>query len=32
VQTALREQGAKLQALYDRKQRAEYDMVKRWVT
>jgi hypothetical protein len=31
VQTAFREQGAKLQALYERKQRTEYDMVKRWV-
>ncbi|KIY93744.1 hypothetical protein MNEG_14218 [Monoraphidium neglectum] len=29
VQTAFREQGSKLQALYDRKQRTEYDLVKR---
>ena len=29
VQTALREQGSRLQALYDRRQRAEYDLAKR---
>lgn len=29
VQTAFRSQGARLQAIYDRKQRAEYDMAKR---
>lgn len=32
VQTAFREQGAKLQALYDKKQRTEYEMAKRWVS
>ncbi len=31
VQTAFREQGARLQATYDKKQKAEYDMAKRWV-
>jgi hypothetical protein len=31
VQTALREQGAKLQAIYERKQRGEFEMAKRWV-
>jgi hypothetical protein len=30
VQTAFREQGARLQAIYDKKQRTEYDMAKRW--
>ncbi|GLC41576.1 hypothetical protein PLESTM_001216400 [Pleodorina starrii] len=29
VQTAFREQGARLQATYDKKQKAEYDMAKR---
>jgi hypothetical protein len=29
VQTAFREQGSKLQGLYDRKQRTEYDIAKR---
>jgi len=29
VQTAFREQSNKLQALYDRKQRSEFDMAKR---
>jgi hypothetical protein len=31
VQTAFREQGTKLQGLYDRKQRTEYEIAKRWV-
>ena len=30
VQTAFREQGARLQSIYDRKQRSEYEMAKRW--
>lgn len=29
VQTAFREQGARLQATYDKKQKAEYDVAKR---
>lgn len=29
VQTAFREQGAKLQSLYDKKQRIEFEMAKR---
>lgn len=29
IQTAFREQGARLQATYDKKQKAEYDMAKR---
>ena len=29
VQTAFREQGARLQSIYDRKQRSEYEMAKR---
>ena len=31
VQTAFREQGARLQGVYDKKQRSEYEMAKRWV-
>jgi hypothetical protein len=30
VQTAFREHGARLQGIYDKRQRAEYDMAKRW--
>ena len=30
VQTAFREQGARLQGVYDKKQRSEYEMAKRW--
>lgn len=29
VQTAFREQGARLQAVYDKKQKTEYDIAKR---
>lgn len=31
VQTAFRERGARLQAIYDKKQKTEYDMAKRYV-